>query len=205
MWIILHRPGTARLLIETDFPDLLETRRLEVRPYTNADAPMLLQLIDDNRELLQRNFGPLTKGVTQLTGAAGYVTESLENWKARKEYIYGVWCRPSEELVGQIKVKNIAWDIPASELSYFISQSVQRQGFATEAIAAMLAAAFEKLRFERIFLRIIASNVGSLGLAEKLGFKLEGLHRSAFRCGFGELHDVYHYAILVGDPDPRLS
>jgi len=31
----------------------------------------------------------------------------------------------------------------------------------------------------------------------KLAFREEGLHRSAFRCGFGELHDVQVLALTA--------
>jgi RimJ/RimL family protein N-acetyltransferase len=41
-----------------------------------------------------------------------------------------------------------------------------------------------------MFVRILPSNQRSLALVKKLGFQEEGLHRKAFRCGFGQLHDV---------------
>ncbi|MGD0506032.1 MAG: GNAT family protein [Steroidobacteraceae bacterium] len=189
---------------EKEFPQFLATQRLDLRPYVNADALMLWTLIEGNRDLLQRNFAPLTKALAQLAGATNFVTESTNKWKARKEYVFGVWQRTPHELVGQIKIKNIAWEIPAAELSYFISRFAHRQGFATEALEAVVVSAFDALHFERLFLRIIASNIESVGLAKKLGFRREGLHRSDFRCGFDQLHDVYSFARLRRDPVPRL-
>jgi RimJ/RimL family protein N-acetyltransferase len=61
------------------------------------------------------------------------------------------------------------------------------------------------MHFKRICLRIIASNTEGLLLAERLGFKREGLHRNEFRCGFGELHDVYYYSLTSEDPLPEAS
>jgi RimJ/RimL family protein N-acetyltransferase len=91
------------------------------------------------------------------------------------------------------------WDVPSAELSYFIDSSSERQGFATESISVILRAAFEQVNFKRIFVRIIPSNQGSIALADKLGFKHEGLHRNAFRCGFGELHDVHYFSVTTED------
>jgi RimJ/RimL family protein N-acetyltransferase len=87
----------------------------------------------------------------------------------------------------------------SAELSYFIDNSSERQGFATEAISEILRVALEQLDFKRIFVRIISSNQGSIALANKLGFKHEGLHRNAFRCGFGELHDVHYFSVTTED------
>jgi RimJ/RimL family protein N-acetyltransferase len=189
---------------EGGFPELLATRRLELRPYVDSDAAALLTLIEHNRAQLRRSFAPLAKGVVQTCDARTFVIDSADNWIARKEFVYGIWSKPAMELIGQIKVKNIVWNIPAAELSYFISRSAQRRGFATEAVGATLHAAFGRMQFKRIYLRIIPSNHESLLLAQKLGFRPEGLHRKEFRCGFDELHDVHHYAFTDEDPLPSV-
>src|ERR1700730_4589165 len=190
---------------EIEFPGSLETRSLELRPYASVDAPDLLALIDGNRERLIQSFAPIAKDVVRTTDADAFVKSSAEKWTSRKEFVYGIWYKTSKELIGQIKAKSIVWDIPAAELSYFICQSSQRRGFATEAITAVLRAAFADMHFKRICLRIIASNTESLLLAEKLGFEREGLHRNEFRCGFNELHDVYHYSLTSDDHLPQAS
>lgn len=190
------------MITEFEFPGLLETPRLELHAYSNVDAPALLALIDMNREQLQRNFAPMAMDILRPTDANGFVDECSRKWTAGKEFVYGIWCKPSKELIGQIKVKNIVREIPAAELSYFICTSSQGRGYATEAIAAVSHAAIRQLNFKRIGLRIITSNAASLKLAEKLGFKREGLHRNEFRCGFDELHDVLHYSLTDEDPLP---
>jgi RimJ/RimL family protein N-acetyltransferase len=182
-----------------NFPGLIDTPRLRLRPYSNVDAPAVLDLIDTNREQLRRNFAPIAMSVLQATDASSFVKENADKWNSRKEFCYGIWHKQSNELVGQIKAKNLVREVPAAELSYFIGVAPQRRGFATEAVSAILRLAFGQWQFRRICLRIIASNKESLSLAGKLGFKHEGLHRNEFRCGFGELHDVHHYSITDAD------
>jgi len=193
------------MVSEVEFPGSLDTHNLELRPYTSIDAPAFLTLIDRNREQLIQSFAPIAKDVVRTTDADAFVKSSAEKWTSRKEFVYGIWCKTSKELIGQIKAKSIVWDIPAAELSYFICQSSRRRGFATEAVSAVLRVAIGQMHFERICLRIIASNGESLRLADKLGFKREGLHRNEFRCGFCELHDVYHYSLTGEDPLPRAT
>jgi RimJ/RimL family protein N-acetyltransferase len=145
----------------------------------------------------------MARDIRQPADAIDFVDECSRKWTKGKEFVYGIWHEPSKELVGQIKMKGVVWDIPAAELSYFIGASSQRRGFAAEAIAAVAHTAIDRLNFKRICLRIIASNVASLQLAEKLGFQREGLHRNEFRCGLDELHDVFHYSLTAEDLLPR--
>ena len=140
---------------EFQFPQLLETPRLSLRVYGKIDAPALLSLIDENRQELRRNFAPMARDILQPADAIDFVDECSRKWTNGKEFTYGIWHKPSKELVGQIKMKSVAWDI------------------------------------------------ASLQLAEKLGFRREGLHRNEFRCGLDELHDVFHYSLTAEDLLPR--
>jgi RimJ/RimL family protein N-acetyltransferase len=42
-------------------------------------------------------------------------------------------------------------------------------------------------------------NHESFSLAKKIGFREEGLHRRAFRCGLGELDDVHYLSFIAED------
>jgi ribosomal-protein-serine acetyltransferase len=187
------------MTVETDFPQVLDTARLELRCYSNIDAPKLQALVERNRDQLIQNFSSMVQNIVKESKATSFVNKAVEQWRSKSTFHYGIWHKPSKELIGQLKLKNVNWEVPAAELSYFIAGTSQRKGFATEAISAVLRVAFEKMNFRRVFLRIIPTNGGSLQLAEKLHFKHEGLHRNAFRCGFGELHDVHYYSLTDED------
>jgi len=184
---------------EVTFPELLETERLVLRRYRSAEAAGILQLVDKNRARLVQNFSPMAKGLLQEEDVKSFIEDKTKQWNARLGFCYGIWLKISKQQIGQLQVKNVMWDVPSAELSYFIDSSSERQGFATESISVILRAAFEQVNFKRIFVRIIPSNQGSIALADKLGFKHEGLHRNAFRCGFGELHDVHYFSVTTED------
>jgi ribosomal-protein-serine acetyltransferase len=183
---------------ERYFPETIETDKLTLRRYSAEDAGGLLELIDRNRQELVREFAQ-TAALQIPAQAESFVAEKSEQWQLRKNFTYGVWRKSADPLIGQIQAKNIAWEIPAAELSYFIDKNSQRRGYASESVRGILAVAFGELRFERIFVRILPSNSESLSLAKRLGFHEEGLHRNAFRCGFGELHDVYFLSLIRQD------
>jgi RimJ/RimL family protein N-acetyltransferase len=141
----------------------------------------------------------MAKELCNVEEAKEFAVGKMVQWNDRKIFCYGIWRKLPRELIGQIQVKNIAWEIPGAELGYFIGGAWQRKGYASESIAGILRLAFEKLGFQRIFVRILPSNRESFSLARKLGFQEEGLHRRAFRCGFGELHDVHYLSMTVQD------
>ncbi|HSN18844.1 MAG TPA: GNAT family N-acetyltransferase [Gammaproteobacteria bacterium] len=181
---------------EPTFPAALETSRLELRAYQEADAEALVRLVGSNHEVLRRNFHDTVKRLATADAARSYIRDTTAQREERKVFHFGVWSRKAPELMGQIKVKNVAWDVPSAEISYFIGAGFQRRGYATEAVQAVLREAFEALRFNRIYARVIVSNHESLQLTRKLGMAHEGLHRQEFRCGYGELHDVHYFSLL---------
>lgn len=185
--------------VEATFPEIIDTERLGLRKYSAQDAAYLFQLVDANRPVLLENFAGLAKEVLNVEAAGLVIARKGEEWDKRSGFCYGMYVRSSNTLIGQLQVKNLAWDIPSAELSYFVDSSCQRQGFASEAITAIVTLLFERLQFNRIFVRIIPKNVHSIELAKKLGFRHEGLHRAAFRCGGGELHDVHHFALIAAE------
>jgi len=184
---------------ECPIPERISTLRLELRRYTDPDVQPLFALIEHNREQLRQDFAPLANGVKQPEDAARFIRECADASAAGKDFTFGIWQPSPQSLSGQLRIKNIAWDIPAAELSYFIDADLQRRGFAFEALRAILRLMLEELHFRRVCLRIVANNTVSLLLAEKLGFIREGLHRNEFRCGSGRLHDVYHYSLTDRD------
>ncbi|MGA8042210.1 MAG: GNAT family protein [Terracidiphilus sp.] len=181
-----------------DFPDMIELERLILRRYSMLDASGMLALVERNRMVLRREFEQQA-GLDGIDEAQRFLATKQEQWETGKAFCYGIWLRQGKRQIGQIQVKNIDWKIPAAELGYFIDGSLHRQGLASESIRRVVALMLEDLGFRRLFVRILPSNPASLALATKLGFRDEGLHRMAFRCGFGELHDLHHLSLTLED------
>jgi [ribosomal protein S5]-alanine N-acetyltransferase len=184
------------------FPEALVSERVSLRRYQAEEARSLLQIINENREQLVHEFAPLA-ALHTLDDAKSYLAAEDEQWNTSRTFCYGIRLKPSDQLIGHMRVKNIAWEIPSAELGYFIGSTWQRQGYAGETIRRILRAAFDEMEFERIFLRILPTNKPSLRLAEKLGFRPEGLLRNAYRCGLGDLHDVYYLSMIRQEYPPQ--
>lgn len=181
------------------FPSTLDSPRLQLRAYRLGDAGALARLIGANRERLRQSFPPLAEGFHSTPDAEAFIADAAAQWQARKIYHYGIWTKDATALIGQLKVKNLLWEVPSAELSYFIDAGALRRGYAREAVLTLLREAFERLQFQRLFARIIASNAESLALSRRLGMTHEGLHRLEFRCGFGQLQDVHYFSVTAAE------
>jgi ribosomal-protein-serine acetyltransferase len=87
------------------------------------------------------------------------------------------------------------------EIGYWLRTDATGQGYVTEAGRAMVDFSFDTLSLERLELVAGVENHASNRVAEKLGFRREGLMRSA---GFTleRRYDCYIYGLLPSDPRP---
>ena len=92
--------------------------------------------------------------------------------------------------------------IRAAELGYWLRSDLAGRGLMTEAASAVVEYGFAERGLHRIELHVAPDNVASVRVAEKLGFRREGLLRDGSR-GSGGFHDVYVYGLLEDDPRPR--
>jgi RimJ/RimL family protein N-acetyltransferase len=186
--------GTER----NSFPHINETERLVLGRYDIGDADNLLHLIEQNRAQLVREFAPVAR-LRNIENVTSYIIHKRDQWASGTTFCFGIWTKNSPEQIGQIQVKNICWEIPMAELGYFIGACWQRKEYGSESVHAILKMAFQDLRFEKIFVRILPANNVSVRMAEKIGFRDEGVQRKAYRCGLGELHDVRYLGLTSDD------
>jgi len=67
------------------------------------------------------------------------------------------------------------WDIPSFETGYWLHVDHQNQGYMTEALNAVIRYAFIQFKANRLEILCDVNNLRSYTLAERLGFKLEGI------------------------------
>lgn len=84
-------------------------------------------------------------------------------------------------------------------IGYIVDPARQRQGIATEAVAALLEFCFGELGLHRVQAFIHPDNTASRALAEKLGFRCEGLLRDNLCVGEEWRSDLL-CALLATDP-----
>jgi RimJ/RimL family protein N-acetyltransferase len=89
-----------------------------------------------------------------------------------------------------------------AEVGITLDRTYHRQGYATEALAAVLSYLLDDLGKHRVYARVDPRNQASISLLERLGMRYEGRLRETVRLR-GEWADDLMYAILAHEGRPR--
>jgi ribosomal-protein-alanine N-acetyltransferase len=123
-----------------------------------------------------------------------------EDVRTDQAYPFFLFRKEDNALVGGITIANIRRGVAqAGSLGYWIGAPYARQGLMTSAVRALVPVAFDMLRLHRLEAACIPTNLASMRLLEKCGFRREGYARS-YLCINGTWQDHLLYARLQSDP-----
>ena len=165
----------------------LETARLQLRPYRDADIPDLLPLI-----------GTREVAATTLRIAYPYTEQDARAFLALAQEPDKIWLaitlRSDRRQIGGIGLR-VEPQHQHAELGYWLGVSYWGQGYATEAAREMLRFGFENLGMHRIFASHFKHNPTSGRILKKLGMRYEGCQREHLR-KWDQFVDSELYGIL---------
>jgi RimJ/RimL family protein N-acetyltransferase len=107
-------------------------------------------------------------------------------------------------LVAAIDLKRTDWISGVTEIGYWTSPSARGRGVMTEAAGALAQWVLDQMGFARVELRIAPGNLASLRVAEKVGFRREGVARSAGIVHHGRV-DLVIFSLLPADLRPAAA
>ena len=166
-------------------PLLLETTRLLLRPYRAGDANAFFAVLDQSRARLQLSFPDRLRAVPTLAAVPAQLATFAHDWAIGRFYVFGIWHRESQAYLGDICIMPQRGD--QAEIGYYLAESAEGQGYAREALGAIVQFGFEQVRAERLLIRCFADNVRAQQVAQAHGFRLltkEEPERPWFRFSF---------------------
>jgi ribosomal-protein-alanine N-acetyltransferase len=103
------------------------------------------------------------------------------------------------ELVGQITVSGISWgSLRSGQIGYWVDRRVAGRGIIPAAVAMVVDHCFFSMGLHRIEVNVRPENHASLRVAQKLGFRPEGLRRRYLHID-GAWRDHSTFAMTVDD------
>jgi len=147
----------------------LDTARLRIRAYSEADIAELVPLIG-------------AREVAATTGRIPhpYTVEDARQFLAKieadREVSLAITLRENGRLMGGIGLRLVEGHQNA-ELGYWLGVPFWGQGYATEAAREMLRYGFENLHLHRIFATHFKHNPASGRVLRKIGMRYEGCQR----------------------------
>ena len=105
-------------------------------------------------------------------------------------------------LLGDVVLKLADKAALQAEVGYVFNPEYAGQGYATEAVAAVINLGFRHFKCHRIFARLDTANTASVGVVERLGLRREAhlIENDRFNGVWGS---EYIYAVLALEWEPR--
>lgn len=128
--------------------------------------------------------------------AVSFVRKSRRKIQRKTDYHLGIVLRKTNRAIGVIALQEVNGHSKSAEMGYWLGKKYWNKGYMTEAAKLMLAFGFEELKLHRISLKLFEKNIGSKRVAEKAGFKKEGVLRDA-RYRHGAWHNELRFGMLA--------
>ena len=178
-----------------DVPMPIRTPRLLIRPKQIGDGASTSAAVAET-------WDELHKWMRWAENREAFTAESME---IRNRHVMASFIlRESIELIGLeaatgeaviwCGLHDIDWQGRQCDTGFWVRKSAQRRGIATETANAMVRYAFGGLGMQRVGFTHSLGNEPSRRIAERLGFALEGIQRSANLLPGGKAVDRYCYA-----------
>lgn len=176
----------------------LQTARLRLRPFSEADADALFALHSSAKVLRYWDSPPWTEPSRAQRFIAACRQLEREGSGARlaiehaADHVFIGWCCL------------VKWnpDYRSAAMGYCLADAAWGQGFATEAAGALLQWSFDTLNLNRVQAETDTRNAASARVLEKLGFRREGTLREDCIVN-GDVSDSWVYGLLRRQWKPR--
>jgi ribosomal-protein-serine acetyltransferase len=161
-----------------------------IRTFTPDDAEEIFALVEANRERLEA-WMPWAESTRSPADTRDFIERSLASEHDLEAN--GIWV--DGRAVGTIGL-SVNHLVNAGELGYWIDAGFEGRGLITKASRLVLDHAFGVLKLHRVALCAGVENRRSRAVAERLGFREEGVVRDGDRVGGGRYVDMVLYGLL---------
>ena len=181
-------------MLRPDYP--LETDRLRLRPYADADLEALHDL--ERREETARYLYNEPLDLDADAGAARAAACDDRHRRDHDDLALVAELKASGAFIGGFMLERKSVEHRQGEIGYVLHPDHHGKGYATEGAELMLRLGFEELGLHRIVGRLDARNEPSARVLERLGMRREA-HLRENEFVKGEWVDELVYAILADE------
>ena len=179
-------------------PAVIETKRLFLRAFREEDSHELHAALAESAKELRQFLWFLSWIAEEQTLQSAEVRcrKAEANFLLRTDLPYLAFERETRRLVGSVGLHRTDWQLPKTEVGYWVRTSETGKGYAREAVMALVTWALEQLQAKRVELVTDEQNAGSRRVAEMCGFVLEGTLHNVLVSPEGALRHNCVYAKL---------
>ncbi|MGR4864085.1 GNAT family N-acetyltransferase [Caulobacter sp. LARHSG274] len=149
---------------------ILETERLTLSPLTVEDASLVYPFLSDPEVMAHWDRAPIEDPDEVNATVAAQVGEMAE----RAAFYWAIRLTRTGQFLGYCELVDLDWRHHRGELGLIVAREAWGQGYATEAVTALLAYCASSLGLKRLTARTQVGDARSERLLLKLGFEQEG-------------------------------
>jgi len=155
----------------------LITHNLRIRPFQESDG---LPFVEAARESVTSvgTWLPWCHDNYTLAEAASWFALCAQNAKSGSAYEFGVFSTDTNDLLGGIAINQLNRNHNFGNVGYWVRQSQQRKGVASQAVTAIANYGFQELKLTRLEIVVAEDNRASRRIAEKVGAVFECIARN---------------------------
>ncbi|WP_030270268.1 GNAT family N-acetyltransferase [Streptomyces sp. NRRL B-24484] len=161
-----------------------------LRPWVPGDAPAVMAAYQDAE--IERWH---VRRADSVAEAEEWIAGWRDGWAAEAEVSWAVVDPAHDVLLGRAALKALNLADGTAQVAYWTVPAARGHGVAPRAVEAMASWAFDAVGFQRLDLEHAVGNAASCRVADKSGFPLEGVRRSAWLQADGR-HDAHVHARL---------
>jgi RimJ/RimL family protein N-acetyltransferase len=176
-------------------PEKFSTPRLRLRRLAQTDAEAIFHSYAQDTEVTR--FAVWSPHIS-VDASRAYVQRCLDGWENGTEYTWAI-CLLDGSLIGALALRVTGFK---ADTGYVIARRFWGQGYAAEALQAIVAWAFAQATIYRVWAVCDVENTASARVMEKAGMTREGiLRRWILHPQAGpEPRDCYCYSIVKSEP-----
>jgi RimJ/RimL family protein N-acetyltransferase len=153
----------------------IEGKIINLRTLKSSDAHSICKNAND-KEISENT--PLPYPYT-LKHAHDFIRICQRHYKNKTDYELGIEFKRTGEIIGMISLMHIDNKNRNAEVGYWLGKRYWKKGIASEALTLILNFGFNNLKSVRIYAKVLHTNLPSIKLLQRTGFKYEGRMRKS--------------------------
>ncbi len=187
-------------------PVEMRTARLIMRKPRTGDADIVQRAIDETLRDLRLWLRWAQQAGDGRGTAKRYLKREIDKWRVGHGYSYAAFTTKGvfeHRFAGLYSLNVGKPDVPSFTLVYWCPKSMQRHGYALEAVNALTRTAFDYFGARRVQIFCDEQNTKSQQVAERAGFTREALLRQSERRPIdGSLRNMLLFSRTADDHRP---
>lgn len=181
-----------------DFPHSFETERLLIRLPLPGDGADVHEAVVESLELL-KPWMPWAQQAPDKELTEATIRKAYCAFLERTDLRFHLFEKSTKIFVGSSGLHQIDWSLPKFEIGYWCRKSFVGKGYISESVRGLTVFAFQVFKAKRIEIRCHERNIRSRKVAERLGYRLEGVMRNNQIDIDGKLENTCIYAMIPED------